>query len=136
MSSEPIDGRFPSERLFSYGTLQQDEVQLAAFGRNLAGEPDALTGYRVTMSSSSDQNFNASSGATRHRNLVFTGNTSDVVEGTVFRVTTAELEQADAYEPYDYKRVQVSLRSGIEAWVYLKRPDRANSHSQNRPTFS
>jgi gamma-glutamylcyclotransferase (GGCT)/AIG2-like uncharacterized protein YtfP len=66
-----------------------------------------------------DQEFVATSGAEYHRNLEFTGNTSDFVEGTVFSVTDQELEQADAYEPDGYARVRVKLRSGTEAWVYL-----------------
>jgi len=30
--------------LFSYGTLQEERVQLSTFGRRLSGEPDALPG--------------------------------------------------------------------------------------------
>ena len=108
-----------TERLFAYGTLQQETVQLATFGRRLKGKPDALVGYRLTMIRIEDRDFVASSGTTRHRNLQFTGNASDLVEGTVVEVTKKELEQADAYEPTDYKRVVVQLRSGIDAWVYL-----------------
>ena len=33
--------------LFSYGTLQQENVQLATFGRRLEGRPDRLPGYAV-----------------------------------------------------------------------------------------
>ncbi len=35
--------------LFSYGTLQQDDVQLATFGRLLSGTADALVGYEQSM---------------------------------------------------------------------------------------
>jgi gamma-glutamylcyclotransferase (GGCT)/AIG2-like uncharacterized protein YtfP len=66
-----------------------------------------------------DQNFVATSGTEYHRNLEFTGSSSDLVDGTVFSVTQQELEQADAYEPDGYKRMPVKLRSGTEAWVYL-----------------
>jgi len=102
--------------LFSYGTLQDDFVQLATFGRKLANEPDALPGYRLTFIPIQDEHFK-SGGASR--NLQFTGINSDVVEGFVFEVTRRELEQADAYEPKDYKRVQARLRSGVNAWIYL-----------------
>ena len=110
------------ERLFSYGTLQTKSVQLSTFGRKLKGGPDALPGYRVQIIQIMDQNFVATSGAEYHRNLEFTGSTSDLVDGTVFSVTKQELEQADAYEPDGYKRVRVKLRSGTEAWVYLSKP--------------
>ena len=35
--------------LFSYGTLQQPEIQLSSFGRLLHGEEDAMTGYQASM---------------------------------------------------------------------------------------
>jgi hypothetical protein len=108
------------ENLFSYGTLQEEAVQLATFGRRLAGKPDSLAGYIVRMIPIRDQSVVASSGATHYRNVHFTGIASDLVEGTAFIVTMKELEQADVYEaPADYKRVLVQLRSGMSAWVYL-----------------
>ena len=112
-----------TEGLFAYGTLQQDAVQRATFGRKLEGEADVLSGYRLTMIQTQDRNFAATSGSAHHRSLQFTGVASDLVEGTVFQVSKKELEQADAYEPEDYRRLLVRLRSGINAWVYLKRLD-------------
>ena len=38
-----------SELLFSYGTLQLAEVQMAQFGRLLDGTPDAMPGYGRSM---------------------------------------------------------------------------------------
>ncbi|MCI0556824.1 MAG: gamma-glutamylcyclotransferase [Anaerolineae bacterium] len=108
-----------TESLFSYGTLQTEAVQLATFGRRLAGKPDALAGYSLKMVQIQDQNFVATRGAAHHRNAQFTGISSDFVEGKVFTVTKKELEQADAYEPADYKRVLAQLRSGVNAWVYV-----------------
>ncbi|MEA2956108.1 MAG: hypothetical protein QOJ58_1608, partial [Alphaproteobacteria bacterium] len=35
--------------LFSYGTLRQANVQMASFGRHLAGSPDALPRYASAM---------------------------------------------------------------------------------------
>jgi gamma-glutamylcyclotransferase (GGCT)/AIG2-like uncharacterized protein YtfP len=115
MDPEPKE----TERLFSYGTLQTESVQLSTLGRRLDGNTDALIGYCLRMIQIMDQEFVATSGAEYHRNLEFTGSASDVVEGTVFSVTEQELKQADAYEPDGYKRVRVNLRSGAEAWVYL-----------------
>jgi hypothetical protein len=107
------------ENLFSYGTLQMEPVQLAAFGRKLKGKPDALIGYRVELIATKDHEFEIKSGATQHRNLRHTGVASDLVAGTVFQLTEEELKLSDAYEPWDYQRVQVQLRSGVKAWVYL-----------------
>ena len=115
MGSDEKDG----ELLFSYGTLRQEAVQLATFGRKLHGSADALVGYRLKNIRIDDHDFVISSGTTDHRNLEFTANTNDIIEGVAFTVTQAELEQADAYEPAGYARQLVQLRSGLNAWVYL-----------------
>lgn len=109
------------EYLFAYGTLQSDSVQISTFGRKLEGAPDALPVYKIITITIDDQDFVATSGAAHHRNLQFTGDASDVVEGTVFKMSAEELEQADSYEPDGYARQLVQLRSGIKAWVYLAR---------------
>lgn len=107
------------EYLFTYGTLQLEEVQLSTFGRKLEGKSDALVGYRLVMIKILDQDFVAKSGTADHRNLQFTGNASDLVEGIVFEVTMEELEHSDAYEPEGYERVKVELKSGATVWMYL-----------------
>lgn len=107
------------ERLFAYGTLQLEKVQLDTFGRRLEGKPDALVGYRVTLIEVRDQEFIARAGSAHQRSLQYTGLASDIVEGMVLGLTEQELEQADAYEPVEYRRELVQLRSGTEAWIYL-----------------
>ena len=107
-----------SELLFAYGTLQQESVQLAIFNRKLDGSADALCGYLLRIVRIEDQEFVATSRTADHRNLEFTGDSSDVVEGTAFTVTPSELQQADTYEPDGYTRKLVQLRSGLNAWVY------------------
>jgi gamma-glutamylcyclotransferase (GGCT)/AIG2-like uncharacterized protein YtfP len=106
--------------LFSYGTLRQENVQLASFGRLLTGAPDALPGYASTMIEITDPEVVAKSGMKFHPVVVETGNPSDEVPGTLFFITEAELAAADAYEVSDYKRVEVLLRSGRRAWVYVR----------------
>ena len=108
-----------TENLFTYGTLQQEDVRLSTFGRRLEGTADALPGYRLVMVRIEDQDFMVKSGTADHRNIHFTGSASDFVEGFVFSVTRKELEQSDAYEPDGYERVLVQLKSGLNAWVYL-----------------
>src|SRR5687767_2673765 len=108
-----------SEQLFAYGTLRLADVQLATFGRRLEGEVDALPRYRLATITIADEEFVTKSGTAEHKNLQFTGDPSDQVEGMVFKVTTKELEQADAYEPAGYERVRVRVKSGNSAWIYL-----------------
>jgi gamma-glutamylcyclotransferase (GGCT)/AIG2-like uncharacterized protein YtfP len=105
--------------LFSYGTLQQDDVQRATFGRLLQGRADALPGYAQHMVAIDDPQVVVTSGKTHHPIVRRSGVASDRVAGTVFEISDAELEQADAYEVDAYRRVAVTLASGREAWVYV-----------------
>ena len=105
--------------LFSYGTLQQDDVQLATFGRRLIGAADALVGYRQSMVKIDDPEVVRTSGKTHHPIVAFTGKGGDRVPGAVFEILDAELARADAYEIGAYVRVKAKLASGLEAWVYV-----------------
>src|SRR3954451_8510190 len=106
--------------LFSYGTLRQANVQMASFGRLLAGTPDALPRYAKVMIEITDPQVVAASGARLHPMVVETGDPAEEVPGTLFLVTAAELAAADAYEVSAYKRIEVVLKSGKSAWVYVK----------------
>jgi len=105
--------------LFSYGTLQQEEVQLATFGRRLEGRADALPGYATSLLEIKDADVVATSGKTHHLLALPTGTPADEVAGVVFKITPEELAAADTYEVSDYKRVAVRLKSGLEAFVYV-----------------
>jgi len=105
--------------LFSYGTLQLEEVQLATFGRRLEGRPDVLPGYAASLVEITDPTTVALSGKTHHPIVRSTGSAADEIAGTVFRITQAELAAADAYEVADYKRAAVRLKSGLDAFVYV-----------------
>lgn len=105
--------------LFSYGTLQQPDVQRATFGRVLRGVKDELPAYEPSFVKIEDSHTAGSAGRTHHANVIFTGRPGSRVEGTVFEVSDAELAAADEYErPARYGRVRVILASGREAWVY------------------
>jgi hypothetical protein len=106
--------------LFSYGTLQLEDVQLATFGRTLAGEKDLLVGYEPSLVAIPDPAIAARLKKTHHDNVKKTGDDWSNVQGTAFEVTDAELAQADIYEAeFDYQRVLVGLASGKDAWVYV-----------------
>ena len=108
------------ESLFSYGTLREDDVQQAVFGRAVEGSPDAILGFRLVPLTITDPSAIAISGRAGHTILDPTGDDRDQIEGLVLRITAAELALADTYEDAAYKRVQVRLRSGGEAWVYVR----------------
>lgn len=106
--------------LFSYGTLRQPEVQMASFGRLLTGSEDAMPGYRTSLLEITDPAVLATSGERFHPIVEPSDEAGDEVAGMVFQISEAELLAADAYEVSDYARTRVRLKSGIDAWVYVK----------------
>jgi gamma-glutamylcyclotransferase (GGCT)/AIG2-like uncharacterized protein YtfP len=98
--------------LFSYGSLRQEEVQVATFGRPLTGRPDELLGFELVTAQRS---------GTGHANVV-RGAAGSSVPGVAFEISDAELASADEYERRDgYTRVTGALSSGQTSWVYLSR---------------
>lgn len=99
--------------LFSYGTLQDEDVQLSTFGRRLEGRADELPGYvrsQVTI------------GTSAYANVTASGRDGSRVRGTVFEISDAELAAADLYErDASYERMRATLASGTPAWVYFHR---------------
>ncbi len=108
-----------TERLFSYGTLQLESVQLATFGRRLTGTADVLHGFDLVSLKIDDPAVVAISGKAVHTMATFTGRDSDVIAGTVFAVTPDEIQNADSYEVAAVTRVAVVLQSGLRAWAYV-----------------
>lgn len=109
--------------LFSYGTLQQEDVQLSIFGRKLAGEKDLLLGYEPSLVKIPDPTLAKRLGRTHHDNVTATGDDWSTVQGTVFEVTDDELAKADRLEAeFRYQRINAGLASGKEAWVYVHAP--------------
>ena len=103
----------PTVLLFSYGTLQDRNVQIANFGRELTGREDALPGYARRL---------VSIGQSHYANAEASSNLEDSVPGTVFEITEQELAAADEYEKdAEYGRISVTLSSGAQAWVYVKK---------------
>ena len=109
----------PEVWLFSYGTLRHREVQLTIFGHAVEGRPDALSGYSMSAVRLTDATVIAASGTAEHIIVKRTDNPRDEVPGMVLRINQTDLAAADAYEPAEYKRALVRLRSGIEAYVYV-----------------
>ena len=107
------------EFLFSYGTLQQKNVQLKSFGRILDGSKDILQKYVLNEIEITDESVLKISNKKFHPILFFTNNEKDEVCGTVFKITSSELLKADDYEVDDYERIEAILKSGVKSWVYI-----------------
>ena len=87
------------------------------FGRLLNGTKDILGGYKLSPVEIKDASFLAK-GEDKYQ-LTLIPSKTDAVEGMVFEVSEEELLLADRYEPENYKRIKVALRSGKEALVYV-----------------
>ena len=105
--------------LFSYGTLQQADVQLDTFGRLVPSEDDVLPGYTVDYAEIEDPRVVDLSGLSVHPVVRATGNPLDKVVGKALVVTEDELDASDEYEVALYRRIAVVLASGRSAWVYV-----------------
>lgn len=115
--------------LFSYGTLQQEDVQLSTLGRRLDGQRDELLSFEPSTVTIEDAELAATLGKTHHANVTFNGNRDSRVPGTVFDVTDAELARIDEYEiAFFYRRVLARLASRRQAWVYVHQPDASRGH--------
>ncbi len=109
--------------LFSYGTLQRDDIQLSTFGRLLIGRHDELVGYELSLVKIEDAAIAARLGKTHHANVTATASIGSRAAGMAFEVTAAELASCDGYEAeFSYERVVATLASGWETWVYVHVP--------------
>jgi gamma-glutamylcyclotransferase (GGCT)/AIG2-like uncharacterized protein YtfP len=104
------------QNLFSYGTLQFQDIQQTLFQRTLQGMHDQLKGYRKTTLEIPDHDGRIASYPVIDR----TENPLDIVEGMVFEITEREMQQADDYEGDSYTRIAITLASGRQAWVYIR----------------
>lgn len=97
------------EKLFVYGTLKNKRIQRAVLGRSDDGEPDELLGFCTSTF--------------KMGNLlcpVIVSDSSSSVFGLVISVNSEEMKLLDKYETKAYKRVRVTLKSGITTWVYVE----------------
>lgn len=96
--------------LFSYGTLQDHQVQQYIFGRLLKGKTDSVLGFKKLE--------NAVYG--RYPLVTNTNNPEDKVAGVAYEVSETDLKKADIYETSAYKRQKFPLESGDKAWIYIE----------------
>ena len=114
MTDAPVD-----QLLFTYGNLQQPDVQLDTFGRLVDGELDWLPGYTVDYVEIADPRGTDVSGTSIQPVVRPTCNRLDRVPGRVLHLTDEEIEAADEYQVELYHREHVVLSSGHTAWVYV-----------------
>ena len=79
-------------------------------GRKLIGEPDTLEHYAPSQVITDNEAYPA---------LIKSKVIS--VDGIVFAVDAEDFNAIDKYEGKEYKRIVAQLKSGREAWVYIKK---------------
>jgi len=107
------------EKIFTYGTLQDETIQQQVIGRKLEkGQPDTLRGYTLGKLR----------GVHTEYNIIYP-QTGATVDGVVYEVSEEELKKIDAYEGNAYIRVSATLTSNTRVWVYRDDPASAyHSH--------
>lgn len=108
-------------KLFSYGTLQLEKVQLETYGRLLNGKKDKLLNYQLEQIEITDPEVLAKSEQKHHPIATKTNRKSDFIQGMIFEINDQELSQTDQYEVDDYIRVLETFESGEKAWIYIKK---------------
>ena len=117
--AQDMETTSPMPLLFSYGTLQREDIQLLVFGRWLQGRPDELVGFERSQITLDEPRLVAQTGTRDHVIVKFNGRADSRVPGTVFEITDEELAKSDRYEVDPYMRKQTLLASGTQAWVYV-----------------
>jgi gamma-glutamylcyclotransferase (GGCT)/AIG2-like uncharacterized protein YtfP len=101
------------EKLFAYGSLQNEDLQKDLFGRIIEGTPETLIGY-VVKEIQIEEEF----GLVHYPIIVETHKPEDTINGIVYTISPQELRQTDLYEGLHYRRVEVHLESNQKAWAY------------------
>lgn len=114
-----VDEASPGAALFTYGSLQLPSVQLDTFGRLLDGGDDVLCCFTIDHLAVDEEHREAARGRTTRSVLRHTGSRLDKVVGKLVRLSEAELDAADEYEAWGYRRERVTLESGARGWVYV-----------------
>ena len=106
--------------LFSYGTLQQEAVQLSTFGRLLHGQPDQLVGFEQSLLTIDDPEFVATSGTAHHAIVRFNWENRESSERHGVRAVRRRARQR---RPVRTRRLQTDLdEAGVrQAGMGLRR---------------
>jgi gamma-glutamylcyclotransferase (GGCT)/AIG2-like uncharacterized protein YtfP len=105
--------------VFSYGSLREEAVQIAIFGRVVRIEPDELIDSVRTLVAVPKSHKAAAAGLTHYANVEDAPGSGSRVPGVVLELTEPQIAVCDAYEKdADYVRVPAILASGRRAWVY------------------
>ena len=95
--------------MFVYGSLLDAKLRLNVLGHSIEGKSDILEDYIVDTHSV----------LTAYPTIIKLE--GGFVNGKIFKVNKSDIENLDSYESLYYKKVEVTLKSGVMSLVYIER---------------
>jgi gamma-glutamylcyclotransferase (GGCT)/AIG2-like uncharacterized protein YtfP len=95
-------------KVFTYGSLLNNNNRLLVLGREVDGTKDILIGYEKIPHSKF------------YVYPTIKENKNSLVEGMVFDVSEEDMKNLDRYETHLYRRLEVILQSGVKALAYIE----------------
>lgn len=98
-------------KIFSYGTLWKEDVQIREFGTKFKIDPDLdyVSGWDLITLRINDEVYK----------VMIEGKST--ISGAIVHVPTDLIDQVDRYEGEEYKRIEITTLSGEKCQVYVKR---------------
>ena len=97
------------KNIFVYGSLLNKTLRTNVLCHEIEGVEDILEGYTIDTHS------------VLGRYPTVIKSEGEFVNGKVFKVSDSDIEKMDRYESHYYKKIEVTLKSGVMSLVYLER---------------
>ena len=97
------------KNIFVYGSLLDKALRTNVLGHDTEGVKDILEDYTLDTHS------------VLGRYPTVIKSEGDFVRGEIFKVNGDDIENMDRYESHYYKKIEVTLKSGVMSLVYIER---------------
>ena len=97
------------KNIFVYGSLLNKTLRTNVLCHEIEGVEDILEGYTIDTHS------------VLGAYPTVIKSEGEFVNGKVFKVSDSDIEKMDRYESHYYKKIEVTLKSGVMSLVYLER---------------
>ena len=97
------------KNIFVYGSLLNKTLRTNVLCHEIEGVEDILEGYTIDTHS------------VLGAYPTVIKSEGEFVNGKVFKVSDSDIEKMDRYESHYYKKIEVTLKSGIMSLVYIER---------------
>lgn len=97
------------KNIFVYGSLLNKTLRTNVLCHEIEGVEDILEGYTIDTHS------------VLGAYPTVIKSEGEFVNGKVFKVSDSDIEKMDRYESHYYKKIEVTLKSGIMSLIYIER---------------